>query len=352
MNLARRCLKAHSQTLTVILTVAAALGGGCGSQPKISSPDQIAAFQRAGPLPPMRASRRIVSATVPSGPYRLVPGDLLELHMPEVMAAVSADIPCRNNGDPCRARVCNAGTICLPAVGEVQVADVTLSEAEQRIRDAYCPKYMAQKPPVVARLAEYCTRKILITGAVKTPGLYDLRSDEMCLQAALMKAGGVVSEGACAAFVHHSRREDGVALPIRNSTAPHANPTLTGGETVEIEPRGPRTFSVSGLVKKPGAFPYPPGAEYNLVTVLGMAGGVDDVLEPQFVKIYRTDASGRLVPAVFKIGPDDLAESGRVLIKPGDAVSVEHSPRTRFRSAMSSLVRGGLYAGASYNVAP
>jgi len=62
---------------------------------------------------------------------------------------------------------------------------------------------------------------------------------------------------------------------------------IKDGDTIEVERLDPVTFSVTGLVQKPGAFPYLPGRKVNLMQALAEAGGLNDKADPQFAKVYR-----------------------------------------------------------------
>jgi len=92
-------------------------------------------------------------------------------------------------------------------------------------------------------------------------------------------------------------------------------------------------FTVLGLVNKPGNFPYPPEARYNVMQAIGSAGGLDQNGEPRYATIYRLRSDGTIAHASFEIanikGGSGLTDALSVLVKPGDIVAVEHTLRTR-----------------------
>jgi len=171
---------------------------GCGS-PNISIPtqDQLAEFGNAGPIRPEVDMDRLVTARNIGGLYRLVPGDILELHIPSILLAVIAD-PSITTQEPVPylCRVSDDGGIELPMIGRLKAAGKTLSEIEADVINAYYPKYSLSRPSVVARVAEYKTARVSISGAVNKPGTYELRSNQMSLVSLIMEAGGIVDEGA------------------------------------------------------------------------------------------------------------------------------------------------------------
>ncbi|MHC4995614.1 MAG: polysaccharide biosynthesis/export family protein, partial [Planctomycetota bacterium] len=183
---------------------------GCGTPPPTATFEEVVTFSQAGPAAPqamnirwkapshasndghepVNEGPRLMKAQVNTGPYRVAPGDLLGFTMPQVMRAVSEDAtaPSADGGTDLMARVSDQGEITLPSVGPLPVAGRTLSEIEATVMDAYHPKYLVNPPAVVAQVHEYRTLKVTVVGAVNQPGEYDLRSDEMTLNAVLTKA--------------------------------------------------------------------------------------------------------------------------------------------------------------------
>ena len=169
----------------------------CQDQVCLPSADQLADFEMAGPVGPAVDLERIVRAKMSRGPYRVISGEVVELTMPAILRIVTAEDP-RITGSaiPYICRVGQSGTIALPAVGEIEVAGKTLAEIEAAVVKAYYPAYAVTRPSVFAKILEYKTAKVSITGAVQQPGIYSLRSDQMSLVALLMEAGGIAKDGA------------------------------------------------------------------------------------------------------------------------------------------------------------
>ncbi len=113
------------------------------------------------------------------------------------------------------------------------------------------------------------------------------------------------------------------------------------------EHRDERTFSVIGLVKKADSFEYPSNARLTLTDALAMAGGTDTVANPHFATIYRQEETGEVVSATFKIDSEHLAKATKVLIEPGDIISVDRSIGTEFNMMMDRVLNFGIGASAS-----
>ncbi|MCK4815611.1 SLBB domain-containing protein, partial [bacterium] len=108
-------------------------------------------------------------------------------------------------------------------------------------------------------------------------------------------------------------------------------------------------FTVMGLVNKPDAYDYPPDVQYNLMEALAFAGGLDMVADPRYVKVFRQEASGEVVQAVFGVGGKTLTDAYSVTIKPGDVIYVDHTLRTRMNKFLADVFH--ITVGANVNAA-
>ena len=134
-----------------------------------------------------------------------------------------------------------------------------------------------------------------------------------------------------------------LVLPVRGLNIPFADVVLEEGDTVVVEPPREQSISVVGLVARPGNLPCPPGARYTLVHAIAFAGGLDLVADPRYVSIYRLAPDGHIVSATFQlVNPrrqQQLTDSLTLPLKPGDVVSVEHTPRTRTNVFLDRVFR-------------
>jgi protein involved in polysaccharide export with SLBB domain len=367
--------------LTILLPVCLT---GCGDQVHLPSARELIEFENAGPLPPSVDMNRVVRAKIGGGPYRVVIGDALELTMPAVVRFITTEESVIDRTVmPYISRVNASGNIVLPIVGDIVAAGRTLSQIESDIIDAYYPKHVVTRPSVFASVIDYKTTRVSITGAVLTPGIYSLRSDQMSLVALLMEAGGIIEQGAALIRIVHSdqdilnneeaevkavaqsfegvdsaksnlinaakvsvpnktlriqriaetskfRESESLVLPIKGFNILFADVALQDGDSVIVERLQQPLFTVMELVNSPGNFPYPPDVQYTLMQAIGFAGGLNLIAEPRYATIYRLKRDSTIVSATFPIkGKSKLANALNTLIKPGDIIAVEHTPRTR-----------------------
>jgi protein involved in polysaccharide export with SLBB domain len=131
------------------------------------------------------------------------------------------------------------------------------------------------------------------------------------------------------------RSDETVILPVRGLNIPFADVALHDGDIVIVERLQEQLITIVGLVNRPGTFPYPPDVEYNLMQVLGLAGGLNLSAEPRYATVYRLRADGTTTSFTFNI--IDVAKSKdptyalSIPLKPYDVVAVEHTPRTRVK---------------------
>lgn len=360
INIVERCGSRYANIacLRFASIVVCFLSSGCGwiGGKTVSDSQELAAFEAAGPVVAEVDRSRLVAAKRYTGAYRVVDGDLLELRMPAVMHAVTGgddrDKRALDKVEPYLVRINAVGEIALPMVGKIKVGDKTLGQIEESIAKAYHPKFLITRPSVVAVVAAYRTASVAVIGGVTTPGVYELRSNEMSLVALLMKAGGFATQGASAIRIRRQGGDnsDPVILPVKDMNIPFEDVALVGGETVEVRQIDRDIFTVTGLVHSPGAFPCSPDIDYTLLQAISYAGGVDAVAGPKYATIYRRDAGGEIVSAVFKFVDKKLAQGAKLKICPGDMIVIEPTIRTDVRQALASVFR--VVVGATYNLNP
>lgn len=327
-----------------------------GCSPKLPTADELSAFHQAGQRPPSVEMDKLVKARTPSSSYRLVPGDLVQIRVPFLVSQSSE--ASESLGTLAR-RLDKEGKVVLPMVEEVALGGKTLTEAEEAIVAAYHPQFVVKKPAVVVRVEAFDLRYVDVTGGVASPGRYQLRSDELTLVSLLTRAGNILPQGASVVRINKPGGETkSIVVPIKGLNIPFTDVALEGGETVEIERLNQMTFTVLGLVLRPGTYPYPGDMKINLVQALGSAGGTDPIADPRFATIYRQTADGCVVSARFQLNGNQsaiakhsiftdptLGSPAFAMLKPGDVIEVEKDTRTRTRSFLAQVLY--LRAGAT-----
>ena len=225
--------------LLVLLVTAGILG--CSDNVKLPTPLELIEFETFGRSEPAVDISRLVRARLEPGPYRVVPGDVLELTMPSVLQIVTVDESAVTETTPFACRISDSGTITLPVVGELEAAGLSLAEIEVKVTDAYHPKYARTRPSVLAQVLEYMTYKVSITGAVRTPGIYELRGDQMSMVSLLMQAQGILDEGATVIRINRTQhapigRAGSMRITDRQAGSKHASQGLSHPPQLSFRP--------------------------------------------------------------------------------------------------------------------
>jgi len=108
--------------------------------------------------------------------YRIGPSDLLAVTVFQV-ADLNREV-----------RVNNAGQVSLPLIGGVDVAGLTVGDAEQEIATRYRGRYL-QNPQVSVFVKEFSSQRVTVSGAVKKPGIYPMSSRLTLLQSIALAEG-------------------------------------------------------------------------------------------------------------------------------------------------------------------
>lgn len=98
------------------------------------------------------------------------------------------------------------GTINFPILGEVQAAGKTKLQLAQEITDAIYPHYIKEMPKVEVRLMNF---RVIVTGAVKSPGIYQSHNERMNFFEALALAGDLDIKGDRENIILYRTNSDG-----------------------------------------------------------------------------------------------------------------------------------------------
>lgn len=315
----------------------------CGiTSHRMPTGEDLKAFEAAGPVRLELDRARLTLGTLRQGPYRLVEGDLLEIRGLADLVSVTSKVPVTRDY---LVRVQKDGEITLPLGKSVAAKGKTLVQVEKSVADAVSG-FLKNRPAIVAQVKSFMTRQVTVVGAVESPGVHELRSDQLTLYDALSLAGGILKASNLKVGARVIRiRKPGQAqqkaftLPVKGLNVPDENVALSGGETIEVNRFEHDLFTVIGLVRKPGAFEYPPERDYNLMQALAIAGGTDQTAYPPYATVFREDKDGRILATSFPITGEDSLKAVAVRIKPGDVIAVQHTVASWTRSLIAQVLR-------------
>lgn len=284
----------------------------------------------------------------------IYPGDVLEIAISSgIEQAASPAIPIR---------VDDRGQINVPLVGDVRVADLSLTDAERMIHEASVQREIYRNPHVSVLMRERRTIKVRVLGEVSTPGVYRLPAAGSDLLAAIVAAGGLSAKAGTIVEVRHPTQNnqashgvrlatfeqiDGqptqtVQLDLREASTLPTNQLVVGdGSVVMVMPKKERSISILGLVRKPGNYDLPADENLRLLDGLALAG--DRTLSvANRVRVIRQKPDDE-DPVIIAVNVRQAKKNGKenLLLAPGDTVVVEETPMTFTLSTIQGFLRFG-----------
>ena len=221
------------------------------------------------------------------------------------------------------------GTFTFPLIGRLKAADLTPKELERKITTLLSQRYV-RNPQVTVLVQEYRSKTVLVMGEVAHPGSYPL-SGVQTLVDILARAGPMTANaGADVLIVRPLSGEAGplpsgvveqaaqgegkgmaevihVNLPDIQAGDLSKNVRLQPNDTVFV-PQAPKVF-VSGEVRNPGAYAFPPGTTVR--QAISLAGGFTPDGSSGRIRVVRV-VEGKSRES--KIRLDDRVQPGDTIV--------------------------------------
>ncbi len=297
-----------------------------------------------------------------SGEYRVGPQDVLsftvwdhpELTSPSgaanaaMMTAISPlgmtvpqVVPSDANGHAVSSR----GTIFFPYVGEVLVAGHTLEEIRSALTRTLAQHIL--NPQLDVHVVAYRSKKVYVTGEIKTPGAIAVTDAPISVVDAIARAQGFTPE----ADAFRARLIRGKQSCPINLTALFKNGDISqncllqDGDIVNVPNRNDSRVYVMGEVK--GGVAGSNVVRMNegrmdLAEAINLAGGLNqETSDAKRVFVIRGVSENPTAPLVYHLdlsNPGALLLSTRFALKPLDVVYVATSDITRWNRVVSQIL--------------
>ena len=207
-------------------------------------------------------------------------------------------------------RVDTDGTITFPYLNRVPVAGLTLADAQGKIAMLLRTGQFLKNPQVRVEVDQFKSRKVTVTGEVRTPGPITMSGTTLTLLEALAMAGSPTSNASNDVIVQHKSKVAGEADPApiivnkKDLELGRSDITLQDGDVINI-PIAKR-FYISGFVKNPGSFVLDTGTTISQAIIL--AGGLAERGTDRRIKVMRV-VNGKTVEVSVeldgKVQPND-----------------------------------------------
>ncbi len=186
-------------------------------------------------------------------------------------------------------RVTAEGQVRLPMVKRViPAAGLFPRELEVAIAEALRAEQILVDPVVTVTVAEYRSRPIRVSGAVKRPVTFQAFGNVTLLDA-VTRAEGLAPEVGTEILLTRTKAgkivTDHISIrALYEGDNAELNPRLSGGEEIRVPEAG--KVYVAGSVKNPGVFVMKDASDTSVLKVLALAGGLIPFSSKQ-AYIYR-----------------------------------------------------------------
>lgn len=246
-------------------------------------------------------------------------------------------------------RVSASGEISLELLGTVKAAGLTPRELESALQSSLRQTYM-KDPHVGVFVRELQSHSVSVVGAVKKPGVFQIRGTKTVLEllsmaegladdagdtVVVMRGSGSPANAAPAEPVHDGR--SGIVevnlKSLLESVNPGFNIPVHPGDIVKVTRAG--IIYVVGDVKKPGGFVLHNNENISALQALSLAEGLTRTSAKSQAKIIRTDQNTEKRIAIpIDLGKILASRSPDPMLQPKDIVFIPDS------SAKSAFYRG------------
>jgi polysaccharide export outer membrane protein len=302
---------------------------------------------------------------VSAGEYRIGPEDVLNINIFEAQE-LNREV-----------RVSAGGDISLPLLGSVRAAGLTPRELEFVLQELLHRTYM-KDPHVSVFVHEMQSHPVSVMGAVRRPGVFQIRGSKTLLEVLSLAegladdAGETViilrgaaltaephlatdhpaesdqpsssaqnaAEGTAVSSALNSNRfaSEDAAVQVNlkdllESADSHSNPLVHPGDIVKVTRAG--VVYVIGEVRKPGGFALKSNEKISVLQALALSEGLTRTAAKSGARIFRTDQqSGERKETPIDLGKILAGKAPDPVLEPKDIIFVPNS------AAKTTLGRG------------
>jgi polysaccharide export outer membrane protein len=208
--------------------------------------------------------------------YLVGPGDVISISVYD------------NDDLTTRVMVNGNGQIVMPLLGQVKVGNLSIPGITKEITDLLADGYIIN-PQVNVFIEEYRSKKVVILGRVRKPGLIEL-SGEISFLELISKAGGLAPDAGDTATIKRTEGDgnnnkvilvDLLALIEKGDIT--QNVQIMDGDTVNVSKAG--MCFVTGQVNSPGTYPCGDGS--TVLKIIALSGGFNGKASKSSVRIVR-----------------------------------------------------------------
>lgn len=260
-------------------------------------------------------------------------------------------------------RVSSAGEVSLPLLDSVHVAGLTPRELEIVLQELLRRKYM-KDPHVSVFVREMQSHPVSVLGAVRKPGVFQVRGSKTLLEilslsegladdageaVIIMRGAGLENppgsdseEIAAAKSTNDSQAGNIVQVNLKNlldSSDVHQNPIVNPGDIVKVLRAG--IVYVVGEVQRPGGFTMKSNERMSVLQVIALSGGLTRTASKSGARIIRTDEqTGERAQTQIDLSKILTGKAPDPMLEPKDIVFVPNSAtKTTFSRGLEAAAQ-------------
>jgi polysaccharide export outer membrane protein len=313
---------------------------------------QLQAQKGANPLQEQLMAQESRATLTGYQDYAVGPEDLLDVTF---LQADDLDREVRVNGQ---------GEVSLPLVGSVKVSGLSPQAIEKHLAQLYREGDFIKKPQISVQVKEYRHQRVMVTGAVKTPGSYEMIGPRTLLEM-LGRAGGLIETSGDTVHLIRSRSASDVRKSMKGKAM---EPFSPGSETIVVDlkrlvSQGTQELNlpvktgdvifvpfaqsayVLGAVTTPKNVP----VKENLTATqaVAMAGGQHLMLSSNQVTVVRLNNQGGTDTLTLNLKSVTAGQEPDIPLKGGDIVFVKESTIRRAMYDFKNLFPGSYSMGTA-----
>lgn len=303
------------------------------------TPSLIASYKKRAREQP--SSNPVLDRDIATYDYEVSYGDVLSI---TVWDHPELTIPAGSNRSPSEAGnwVHSDGTIFYPYVGRVKVAGLNVTEIRDILQERLA-EYI-QSPQVDVTVASFKSKRVYVTGEVKSPGVQPITNVPLTLLEAVSKAGGL-TESADWTRVTLTREGKTTTYSLRDVYEKGnigENIVLRPSDIVHVARNDASKIFVLGEVSKPTTINFG-RSQLSLADALAEAGGFKQTTADAngiFVIRKAPQGTGKIAQ-VFQLDAKNataLVLADQFELQPRDIVYVTAAPIARWNRLISQLL--------------
>lgn len=245
------------------------------------------------------------------------------------------------------------GTFLMPYAGRITAVGKTQEELAEEIATKLRGTYL-KEPVVTVRVIQFTSRTVMVQGAVKSPGPFQIEGNPSVVRV-IAVAGGLVDNHGSKAFVLRPKAvPEGAAADAAGDTDfdimsvnlsqlyrgdEKNNIRLQPGDILHIPPAD--VFYVAGEVRTPGSFPLKDGT--TLRQAISLAQGTTPNAARSRGMIFRDDpTTGKRTSVNVDVSKVMHGEVADIPISANDIIVIPNSKGKAFRNALLNAFTGSI----------